>query len=117
MARLRKWRSAAESLQRALVLDPDLPQAWFVLGSCLLNERQTSDSRACFGRSLKLRPGYAPALLGLAAALQTEGKPDESLGIYEKLLTVQPDAEELLTNALRAAMETEDRAKARAFAA
>ena len=91
-ARLGRWRVAAENLQRALVLDPDLHKAWFVLGVCFLNERRLTDAGACFSHSLKLYPDYVPALLGLAAALQKQGKSVEALPVYERLLETRPES-------------------------
>lgn len=116
LARLADWKMATESLQRAVELDPDLSKAWYALGACLLNQGLTSDARACFSRSLMITSAYAPALFGLATTLHLEGKYSEALSIYERMLEMQPKREELLSNALAAAIELQDSTKITAFA-
>ncbi|MBI4902803.1 MAG: tetratricopeptide repeat protein [Acidobacteria bacterium] len=120
LARLRRWRMAVECLQRAVVLDPDCAQSWYVLGVCLLNERRAAEARSSFAHSLKVRSDYAPAWFGQAAALQLEGKHQEALDIYERLLSAQPDhvaqkQRELLENALYAAWQLNDRTRIKAY--
>ncbi len=104
----REFAAAIEPLQRAVVLDPSRPQAWFALGVCLLQVHRAAEARSAFRQSLELRPGYAPALFGEAAALQMEGKPGEAIAIYDRLLeehTGSAEAERaaVLENALAAA--------------
>ncbi len=116
LARLHRWRMAVECLQRAVVLDPDSAQSWFVLGVCLLNERRAAEARSSFAHSLRLNANYAPAWFGQAVALQLEGKPQESLEIYDRLLSSQPEAfaekrRQLLENALFAAWQIQDKSR------
>ena len=115
-ARLRQWAGAVDSLQRAVLLNPERAEAWQSLGVSLLHQRRTAEARSAFAQTLKLRPEYAPAWLGQAAALQLESKHAEALAIYERMLEAQPGREEILTNALAAAMDLRDHAKARALA-
>lgn len=116
LARHGNWKAAAESLQRAVVLNPDMPKAWFALGVCLLNQGLSTEAKSCFSRSTKIAPDYAPALFGLAAALQVQGKHSEALAIYERMLETQTDGKELLSNALAAAMDAGDTSMAATFA-
>ncbi len=106
--RLRQWRQAAEALQRAVVLTPSHTEAWYLLGVALLHEGRMAEAASAFGQSLALRPGYAPSLCGKAAALQLQGKAKEALEAYLSLLEAAPQREELLLNALRAAVEAGD---------
>ena len=109
LAKLRKWTSAIEWLQRAAVRDPERFEGWFALGVCLLGERRGDEADACFHQVLKLRPEYVPALLGHAVALHLQGEYLGALAIYQRLLESQPERPELLANALAAASALSDR--------
>ena len=106
--RLQQWAKAAEALQRAVVLSPSHAEAWHLLGTSLLHlERQAEAASAC-AQCLSLRPGYVPAICGQAAALQMQGKAAEALALYLPLLEAAPEREEILLNALRAAVDAPD---------
>jgi len=106
--RLKEWQAAAETLQRAVVLAPSHAEAWYLLGVALLHLERAAESTSAFGQCLALRPGYVPALCGKAAALQLQGKHAEALALYLPLLDSAPQKEELLLNALRAALDAAD---------
>lgn len=106
--RLRQWRPAAEALQRAVVFTPSHAEAWYLLGVALLHLERAAESASAFGQCLALRPGYVPAVCGKAAALQFQGKHGEALALYLQLLESAPQKEELLLNALRAALDAAD---------
>jgi tetratricopeptide (TPR) repeat protein len=116
LARLKKWRAAAESLRRGVNINPDQAKAWFALGVCLVQDKQAAEGHSCFSQCLDLRPDYVPAWFGQAASLQIQGKHRDALEIYERLLAAEPNAEELLNNALLAALEIADAGKTAAFA-
>ncbi|HBY59129.1 MAG TPA: hypothetical protein DEH78_04865 [Solibacterales bacterium] len=116
LGRLRRWAEARECLGRAVIVNPERPEPWFLLGISLLHVGRAPESRPCFDRVLKLKPDYAPALFGRAVALHLEGQPGEALEIYELLLEDQPEKEELLTNALAAARRARDAAKVNSLA-
>lgn len=107
-ARLGQHAAAAETLQRAAVLRPDLPAGWFVLGVCLLHLERAGEAEAAFGQCLRLKPGYVPAACGRAVAFQLEGRFKEALDRYSELLEGAPERIELLANAASAAVAAED---------
>lgn len=116
LGRSRDFPGALEALQRAVVLDPSRPQAWFVLGVCLLHASRPAEARSAFRHSLELRPLYAPAMFGEAVALHLEGKAGEAVKAYERLLETRPEEEAILENALSAAITSLDDRSVRRFA-
>ncbi len=106
--RLKQWQAAAEALQRAVVLTPSHAEAWHLLGASLLHLGRYAEAASAFGQCLSLRPGYVPAICGKAAALQLQGKPAEALALYLPLVEAAPEREEILMNALGAALDAAD---------
>ena len=114
--RLKQWQPAAEALQRAVVLTPSHAEAWHLLGASLLHLDRHAEAASAFSQCLGLRPGYVPALCGKAAALQLQGKAAEALAVYLPLVEAAPEREEILLNALQAAVEAADWPQARRLA-
>lgn len=106
--RLKQWQAASEALQRAVVLTPSHAEAWHLLGTSLLHLERHAEAASAFGQCLSLRPGYVPAVCGKAAALQLQGKPAEALALYLPLVEAAPEREEILMNALGAALDAAD---------
>ncbi|MCS7041859.1 MAG: tetratricopeptide repeat protein [Bryobacteraceae bacterium] len=116
-ARLGQWPEAAAALQRAVVLLPSHAEAWHALGVSLLHVRRPAEASSAFGHCMTLRPGYVPAICGQAAALQMLGRPAEALSLYLPLLESAPNREEILANALQAALAAQSWAEVRRLAA
>lgn len=114
--RLKQWQSAAERLQRAVVLTPSHAEAWHLLGTSLLRLDRHAEAASAFGQCLNLRPGYVPAVCGKAAALQMQGKAAEALAVYLPLVEAAPEREEILLNALQAAVEAAEWTQVRRLA-
>lgn len=104
LARLGQWPEAATALQRAVLLTPSHAEAWHLLGLSLLHTDRPAEAASAFAQCLHLRPGYVPAICGEAAALQLQGKPAEALALYLPLIDSAPNREEILANALQAAV-------------
>lgn len=105
LARLGRWEAASAALQHAVLLTPSHAEAWHLLGLSLLHTGRPAEAASAFAQCLNLRPGFAPAVCGQAAALQLLGKPAEALALYLPLLESAPNREEILANALQAALE------------
>lgn len=114
--RLKQWQQAVEALQRAVVLTPSHAEAWHLLGTSLLQLGRHAEAASAFGQCLGLRAGYVPALCGKAVALQLQGKAAEALAVYLPLVEAAPEREEILLNALQAAVEAAEWTQARRLA-
>ncbi|MCA9738988.1 MAG: tetratricopeptide repeat protein [Gemmatimonadetes bacterium] len=67
--------SAAASAQRALALDPDLPEPWATLGYvALYHEWDGAAAERAFQRSIELGPGYSTAHQWYANLLYAQGR-------------------------------------------
>jgi tetratricopeptide (TPR) repeat protein len=117
LARLGEWPEAASALQRAVLLTPSHAEAWHLLGLSLLHTDRAAEAASAFAQCLHLRPGYVPAICGQAAALQLQGKPAEALSLYLPLIDSAPNREEILANALQAAVAARSWANVRKLAA
>ncbi|MDQ2962690.1 MAG: tetratricopeptide repeat protein, partial [Pseudomonadota bacterium] len=81
-------RAAAE---RAIELEPDLPEGYVALGLVQMNydwDWQAAD--ASFGRALALAPGNADVLRGAAILAGTLGRHEEAVALARRALTLDP---------------------------
>ncbi len=81
-------------LRQCVQLNPRLAKAWSRLGEFLRQAEQFEESRAAFLAALEADPEDVAARVGLASALQAEGKSAEALNEYRRSLTtgrVSPD--------------------------
>src|SRR5262249_36302751 len=62
------WRRAEAAYREAIVLKPELPEAWNELGHALKNEGRFEESVAAYQEALRLRPNYPQALEYLGEA-------------------------------------------------
>jgi tetratricopeptide (TPR) repeat protein len=105
MARLGRWPEAAADLEKAVEVEPGRTEAWFGLGVCLLRHDRAAEAKLAFDHCLKLHPDHASAVFGQAVTLHMEGNCEQALAVYRRLLETQPNSEELLSNAIGAAVE------------
>jgi tetratricopeptide (TPR) repeat protein len=83
------YPGAAESFEGAVGLDPRDTEAGLHLARLYLNLKRPADAEKRFRGVLEVQPTSAPAALGLAQALDVQGKP-EAAAAYRKYLTLQP---------------------------
>jgi len=79
---------ATELLERALALDPSLPEAHYELGKLLLDHDKTADALRHLEAAEKLDPDNAPPHLALARAyriLARTGDQSRQLALYREL--------------------------------
>ncbi len=107
LRRLERWEPAAEAFQKVLDLDPHRDQVRIELGDCLLHLNRLEDALTCFDRCWT-DAARGPALFGKAVALQLLRRFDEAETIYERLLAIDPKAEEALSNLIAMSMEVFD---------
>jgi tetratricopeptide (TPR) repeat protein len=83
------YPGAAESFEGAVRLDSRDTEAGLHLARLYLNLKRPADAEKKFRGVLEVQPTSAPAALGLAQALDVQGKP-EAADAYRKYLTLQP---------------------------
>jgi TolB-like protein len=94
------WRDRAEldhvpaakfAAQRALLLDPELAEAWASLGVLALDfDRDFRSAELALRRAIALKPSYAAPYNWLADALRFSGRVEESLPPSERGLELDP---------------------------
>lgn len=83
-------KSAAQSFEAALALDPKDLETTMHLASLYYNQKRFSEAEKKFRAALELQQNLAPALLGLAQSLDAQKKP-EAAEAYQNYLKTQPN--------------------------
>jgi tetratricopeptide (TPR) repeat protein len=107
LRRLERWEQAAEALQSVLRLDPHRDEARLDLGDCLLHLNRYEEALVCFDQCWS-DAARRRALFGKAVALQLLRRFDQAETCYERFLTLEPGAEEALTNLIAMCVEVFD---------
>ena len=113
--RLQRWEQAAEAYHTALKFDPHRDEVRLDLGDCLLHLKKFEEALACFDQCWS-DGARRRALFGRAVALQRLRRFDEAEANYERLLTLDPKAEEALSNLIALSLEVFDLARIQKFA-
>lgn len=96
--RANRLELAAQSLQRAIALDPNLSTCHGNLGGIYQKLNRSADALVCFERALQLS-GPSPELSNnLGLALKNLGRKDEALVAFGDALTLRPDYVNALFN-------------------
>jgi Flp pilus assembly protein TadD len=86
--------AAEKALAKSALVDPKFAEARRMLGQVYLQRNEPGRAAAQLHRALDLRPGYFPALVGLARIYRTEGRRQPALDLASKALDLRPgDAE------------------------
>jgi len=72
-------------------LDPELPQAHWVLGYVYVFRKEYNKAAAAAGRAVQLDPNFADSYLTLAVCQIHDGKPDEALRLVRKAMLLNPE--------------------------
>jgi tetratricopeptide (TPR) repeat protein len=82
---------AREAVERAVSLDPDLPEGHAELGWIqMYYDWDFRGAEASFGRALELAPGSAPVLRGAGVLARNLGRLEEAIGLYRRALEQDP---------------------------
>jgi tetratricopeptide (TPR) repeat protein len=98
---------AADALQRALALDPNLPPVWFKLGVILQDSKRRDAAIHAYQRALALKPDMAEAAVNLGILLQDSGDIDAAKRAYGTALRERADTFGRIAQALTAAPKGE----------
>lgn len=96
---LEQFDQAIESLRAVVDLKPDYADAHCNLGYVLYKHREELDeAEAHLRRALELDPGKLEAQTNLAMVLDHRGHSDAALDMYERILTITPEDNEVRLN-------------------
>jgi len=91
---------AMSEIERALKMDPKLPQVWFYRGYMYFTLGDFAKAEADFRTAIERHPFYTDARMYLAACLDQQGKPDAALVELDRALadTTYPTPEQVRLN-------------------
>jgi TolB-like protein/Tfp pilus assembly protein PilF len=83
---------ARDAAERALALDPMLPEAYAALGNTAFSEGRTGTARELFERALAIAPSYATAWQWYGWGLSINGASEEALPKSRRAVELDPKA-------------------------
>ncbi|GAG01956.1 unnamed protein product, partial [marine sediment metagenome] len=86
-------KRAEEMLKKAISLRGKSPEAHFRLGRIYLRKKQYDEAIAESERAVAMAPNSALAHAVLAYILETAGRPEEAISLYEKAIRLSPIAD------------------------
>jgi arylsulfatase A-like enzyme/Tfp pilus assembly protein PilF len=81
---------AISMLNRVVADDPNVIDAWFMLGNEYFKAGKFPEAVSQFKRALDLKPDYDLAIINMANAYRSLGQDDAALAGYEHYVTVDP---------------------------
>lgn len=81
---------ATAMLRKVVTEDPNVIDAWFMLGNEYFKAGKFPDAIAQFSRALELKPDYDLAIINMANAYRRMGKDDAALAGYERYVMIDP---------------------------
>ncbi len=81
---------SVEALEKSLELEPNTSWTWYHLGNTYLSGNRDSEARDKFEHSLKLSPGFALALTGLARLKLRQGESTEAMELLRQAIESDP---------------------------
>ena len=107
------WAAAKESLQKALDLAPEDPEANYSLGMVYAQLGDTERAYDHLKKALALRPVYPEALNNLGVLCLHTRRPQEAIASFEESIRVAPAYDQSYLNLARVYSILGDREKAR----
>ncbi len=112
--RLKLWEAAACAFEVVLQLDPHRDEVRLQLADCHLQLRRFEAALTCFDECWS-EGSRRRALFGKAVALQLLRRLDEAEKLYQRLLAIDPAAEEALANLIAMSMEVFELARVQKY--
>ena len=84
------FRQVLDLLHEVTTADPDVIDAWFMLGTQYLQHGDPERAIQYFKRTLELKPDYDLAVFNLAEAYRRMGDDDAALAGFDHYLTIDP---------------------------
>jgi len=82
--------AAIEALERITREDPDVIDAWFMLGNEYYRRRRYEQAIAQYRRALALKPDYDLALINMANSYRALGRDEEAMLGYRRFMEIDP---------------------------
>ncbi|MXX74150.1 MAG: sulfatase-like hydrolase/transferase [Holophagales bacterium] len=82
--------AAVEALERVLIEDPSVIDAWVRLGDEQVRDDDTGAAIESYRRAIELKPDYAHAVINLANAYRRAGAEEEAMLGYREFLRLDP---------------------------
>ena len=92
-AKLRQFDAAADSLTRAVSLDPEDTKAWYNRGKALMRLQQYGDAIASFDAMIARQPESHRAWYNRALALAHQRRYTDALSSLDTAVTLKPDCD------------------------
>ncbi len=86
-----RLQAAEQVCRQILAVEPDQPQAWYLLGAACVQLGKHQAGLECLRRALALKPDWAEAHYNLGSALLRQGRQDEAVACYRRTLELKPD--------------------------
>jgi len=75
-------------LEAAVRKDPEIVDAWLLMGNAYASRRELTRALQCFQRALALKPDYGLAVMNMANVYRDLGRPADAVAGLERLLAV-----------------------------
>jgi len=83
-----RFEQARMHLNRAVSLDPNLPDAWLALGTVYAEQGRYDKARELYGKTLELNPNQAMAHFNLGLIKEYSGEVRQAVVHYKKALSI-----------------------------
>ena len=103
LQRLGKPEQAIRSLEQAIALQDDLPEAHYNLGNALMETGRPAEAEAAFERATTLRPDYAEALNNLGHSSSRRGDAQAAVDYFRRARDAAPGYAPAWSNLMRCA--------------
>jgi tetratricopeptide (TPR) repeat protein len=100
-----RYADAARHIERALAIDPTIPDGWMDLGTVHCFRRDFHKAATCFRTALATAPDSAIAHANLGIVLKETGRLEEALDHLRRAHALAPEAEGNLRNLVVALVE------------
>lgn len=92
------WRDVESHLSRAIAENPELAEAWLLLGRAALSQGRRTEAIGHFRQALGLDPSLRGARLNLASTLLEMGRGEEAEPLLREAIRLKEDDEEALSD-------------------
>ena len=93
-----KLLEASTAYQKALKINPNIPELQFNLGAMLYAQNKFEEAIQHYQKAIKLNANFVEAFFNLGITFQSQGKFDNAVKAYKNALSIQPGFYEAITN-------------------